>query len=83
MSDIVFYVRNDVVAFKCQGFLNLMVIIVTGANTGIGFGIVQRLLIHHRSQGSCPTIVMACRNLQKAQDAKNQLLNEFFPVDGE
>lgn len=59
-----------------------MVIIVTGANTGIGFGIVQRILATHISRGTCPTIIMACRNQLKAQDAKYKLLEEFFPLDG-
>lgn len=60
-----------------------MIIIVTGANTGIGFGIVQRILSSHKSRGSCPTLIMACRNQLKAQEAKSKLLDEFFPIDGQ
>jgi 17beta-estradiol 17-dehydrogenase/3beta-hydroxysteroid 3-dehydrogenase len=59
-----------------------MIIVVTGANTGIGFGIVQRILDSHFSNGTCPTIIMACRNQIKAQEAKNKLLEDFFPTDG-
>lgn len=59
-----------------------MIIIVTGANTGIGFGIVQRIIESHQSRGSCPTVIMACRNQNKAMEAKCKLLDEFFPRDG-
>ena len=60
-----------------------MIILVTGANTGIGYGIIQRLLAAYRCSKSCPTIIMACRNRRKAQDAKDSLLQEFFPRDGD
>ncbi|KAJ1974939.1 3-keto-steroid reductase [Dimargaris cristalligena] len=46
--------------------------LITGANSGIGFHIAQRLL-------ECPTmthvtVVLGCRNLQRAHDARTQLL---------
>lgn len=50
------------------------VAIVTGANSGVGFGICQRLL---ESQGESLTLVMACRNPARANKAKELLLNQF------
>ncbi|KAI8093729.1 uncharacterized protein BX664DRAFT_330441 [Halteromyces radiatus] len=49
------------------------VAIVTGANAGVGYGIIQHLLQTEKDT----TIVMACRNLTKAQVAKTQLLQQF------
>ncbi|KAJ8655341.1 hypothetical protein O0I10_009030 [Lichtheimia ornata] len=49
------------------------VAIVTGANTGVGYGIVQRLL-----EKDCSIkIVMACRNLSRAKRAQSSLLEQF------
>lgn len=47
------------------------IIIITGANSGIGFYATQYLAY----QGA--TIIMACRNLNKAEKAKQSILNEF------
>ncbi|KAI7880676.1 NAD(P)-binding protein [Lichtheimia hyalospora FSU 10163] len=53
------------------------VAIVTGANTGVGYGIVQRLL-----EKDCSIkIVMACRNLSRARHAQWSLLERFPTAD--
>lgn len=49
------------------------VAIVTGANTGVGYGIVQRLL----EEDCSIKIVMACRNFSRAKRAQSSLLNQF------
>ena len=46
-------------------------IIITGANSGIGFETCKYVLA---LKGN---VIMACRNLNKAEDAKNKLLEEF------
>ncbi len=46
------------------------IIIITGANSGLGFEITKVLSKKN------PTIVMACRNLEKAEKAKKDILNE-------
>ncbi|RUS15325.1 hypothetical protein BC937DRAFT_92587 [Endogone sp. FLAS-F59071] len=51
------------------------VAIITGGNTGIGFAIAKRLLQVHRDEF---TVVLACRNLQRADDARQKLF-EFAP----
>lgn len=49
------------------------VAIITGANTGVGYGIVQRLL-----EKDCSIkIVMACRNFSRAKHAQSSLLEQF------
>uniref|UniRef100_A0A8C5R797 WW domain-containing oxidoreductase n=1 Tax=Leptobrachium leishanense TaxID=445787 RepID=A0A8C5R797_9ANUR len=47
------------------------VVIVTGANTGIGFETARSVALHGA------TVIMACRNLQKANEAKRQILDEW------
>ncbi|XP_075432861.1 WW domain-containing oxidoreductase isoform X2 [Ascaphus truei] len=47
------------------------VAIVTGANTGIGFEVARSLALHGA------LVVLACRNLQKASEAKHQILEEW------
>lgn len=50
--------------------LSNKVIIITGANTGLGFETALELA----TQGA--TIIMACRNRTKAMEAKNQILSK-------
>ncbi|KAG1441261.1 hypothetical protein G6F56_011563 [Rhizopus delemar] len=50
------------------------VAIVTGANSGVGYGVCQRLL---ETEGDNLTLVMACRNLTRATTAKEALLKQF------
>ncbi|KAI7860886.1 hypothetical protein BDC45DRAFT_563072 [Circinella umbellata] len=49
------------------------VAIITGANTGVGYGIVQHLLENDIDT----VIVMACRNHTRANNARDTLLVEF------
>ncbi|KAI8329141.1 hypothetical protein BC941DRAFT_443575 [Chlamydoabsidia padenii] len=51
----------------------MAVAIITGANAGVGYGIVQHLLQKDENM----TIVMACRNLSRANHAKCLLLKDF------
>lgn len=51
----------------------MKVAIITGANAGVGYGLVQHLLQNDESM----TIVMACRNLSRANHARGRLLEEF------
>ncbi|EPV7561695.1 SDR family NAD(P)-dependent oxidoreductase, partial [Acinetobacter baumannii] len=44
-----------------------MKILITGANTGIGFATAEQLV----KQGQ--HVILACRNSQKAQEAQNKL----------
>ncbi|KAJ3106267.1 hypothetical protein HDU97_006718 [Phlyctochytrium planicorne] len=59
-------------------------VVITGANTGIGYGILERLLSEYLSQrklGSDATsavFVMVCRSLDKAAAARDQLLQKYF-----
>lgn len=46
-------------------------LIVTGATSGIGLEVSRQLLFKHAN------LVMACRNIKKAEDTKEQLLKEF------
>ncbi|XP_067893859.1 3-keto-steroid reductase isoform X6 [Heterodontus francisci] len=46
------------------------VVLVTGANSGIGLALCQRLLSEDNQIHLC----MACRNMQKAETAKSELL---------
>lgn len=49
--------------------------VVTGANAGLGFAITQELARRDYQ------VVMACRNLQKAEDAKSRLLEQAPNAD--
>lgn len=51
--------------------LSAKVIIVTGANSGIGFETARSLALHGAH------VIMACRNLQKANEAKRKILEEW------
>ena len=46
-------------------------IIVTGCNSGIGFYVAGYLAYKNA------TVIMACRDLNKAKKAKNELLQQF------
>ncbi|MCG8671740.1 MAG: oxidoreductase [Pseudomonadales bacterium] len=50
-------------------------IVVTGANSGIGFAAAQALAYKNAK------VVMACRNLSKAEDAKQQILDSVPNAD--
>ena len=50
-----------------------MIVLVTGANSGIGLEFVRYTL--HRDASA--TVLMACRNVEKARDAVAQLKSEF------
>lgn len=50
------------------------VAIVTGANSGVGFGICQRLL---ETEDDNLTLIMACRNFKRATAAKEKLVSQF------
>ncbi|MGD1840949.1 MAG: SDR family NAD(P)-dependent oxidoreductase [Thermonemataceae bacterium] len=43
-------------------------VLVTGANAGLGFALAKQLLLHNFA------VIMACRNLVKAETAKNKLI---------
>lgn len=51
---------------------DLLNIIVTGSNKGIGYGIVEGL-----AQNPKYNIIMACRNVENGEKAKSQLLAKF------
>ena len=46
-------------------------IIVTGANSGVGFELCRHLLYKNAN------VVMACRNMKRANDARNKLVEEY------
>ncbi|KAJ2849563.1 hypothetical protein IWW36_002538 [Coemansia brasiliensis] len=48
-----------------------MVAVITGANSGVGLAIAKRLLAYDKS------IVLACRNADRASSAQKQLISEF------
>ena len=50
----------------------LKTVIVTGSNKGVGYGIVENLA----AKGTFH-IIMACRNVELAQTAKDELLKKF------
>ncbi|KAJ3023921.1 hypothetical protein HKX48_009129 [Thoreauomyces humboldtii] len=58
------------------GFVDVTV--VTGANSGVGYGVAERLVEKAlmAGQGSQRVIVMACRNKRKAEDARERLLED-------
>ena len=51
-----------IIDFKMEGKSESKLIIVTGANKGIGFGIVRNLL---KEKGSTSRILLACRSLEE------------------
>ncbi|KAG9283986.1 hypothetical protein G9A89_005493 [Geosiphon pyriformis] len=62
----------------------IRVAVITGANSGIGFATAQRLLKDSSSNSSeSVKIILACRNLIRADKARNELLKEFPDGDVE
>ncbi|CEG69968.1 hypothetical protein RMATCC62417_05951 [Rhizopus microsporus] len=57
-----------------EGAKKYKVAIVTGANSGVGFGICQRLL---ETEDDNLTLIMACRNFKRATVAKEKLVSQF------
>lgn len=53
-------------------------IIVTGCNKGVGYGIVEGLC----QKKDIPTIIMACRNAERANTAKNKLESSYSSAKG-
>ncbi|CAI2178233.1 2461_t:CDS:2 [Funneliformis geosporum] len=52
--------------------------IITGANSGVGYGVAQRLLDHSaKNPDEQFKVVLACRNQIRASAARNDLLKEF------
>ncbi|XP_063900016.1 3-keto-steroid reductase/17-beta-hydroxysteroid dehydrogenase 7-like [Zophobas morio] len=51
--------------------------IITGANTGIGFALAQRLLEESAESKICLNICLSCRNYDKAVRAKSLLLSKY------
>jgi 17beta-estradiol 17-dehydrogenase/3beta-hydroxysteroid 3-dehydrogenase len=51
--------------------------IITGGNSGIGFALAQRLFADNVNQSSDLHVCLACRNMQKAKSAKQQLHDKF------
>jgi NAD(P)-dependent dehydrogenase (short-subunit alcohol dehydrogenase family) len=60
---------------KNIGNMNGKVVIITGANSGIGFEASKALL----AKGA--TVIMACRNLTKAQNALHEIQTELMNAD--
>ncbi|TPX35699.1 hypothetical protein SmJEL517_g01863 [Synchytrium microbalum] len=52
--------------------------LITGANSGIGFGIAGLLAARH-SEHTPFIIVLGCRSNARAEAARNALLDEYFP----
>ena len=47
----------------------------------MGFGIAQKLISEYLdAYARPPTLVLACRNAARAQAARTELLNQFFPL---
>ncbi|KNC82543.1 hypothetical protein SARC_05170 [Sphaeroforma arctica JP610] len=53
------------------------VALITGANTGIGLSLVKRLFESTEYNALVLTAVLACRNLDKAKAAREEVLAEF------
>lgn len=51
-------------------------VLITGANRGIGLGLVKKLL----SLGNQTNIIMACRNLQKGEEAIKAIANSGLDI---
>jgi NAD(P)-dependent dehydrogenase (short-subunit alcohol dehydrogenase family) len=69
---LAFYIFNKFVRGKKPRFQDLTgkVYIVTGANTGIGFETAKALINMNA------TVIMACRSLERAGEAKTRILRE-------
>ncbi|KAJ3295050.1 hypothetical protein HK104_003056 [Borealophlyctis nickersoniae] len=57
------------------------VALVTGSNSGIGYGVVQKLLEHFILAEEPITVVLACRNKARAEEARQKLIKEFFKTN--
>lgn len=58
------------------------VAVITGGNSGIGFGLAQRLLAEGvrgegEGGGGDVRVCLACRNMQKAEAARQSLLADY------
>ncbi|KAJ1720332.1 hypothetical protein LPJ53_005026 [Coemansia erecta] len=51
------------------------VALVTGGNSGVGLAIAQRLYDHSTAANTPLTLVLGCRNMAKAETARQQILN--------
>jgi len=56
---------------KCKVNLNGKTVVITGANSGIGFKTAETFVYCGSS------VVMACRNCEKAEEAKKKLLTDY------
>ena len=52
--------------------LSNRIIIITGANAGLGLESTRLLAKNHA------TVIMACRDMEKGNSARNQLIQQFL-----
>ncbi|KAJ2558163.1 hypothetical protein EV175_000925 [Coemansia sp. RSA 1933] len=57
-------------------YSNVKIAVITGANNGVGFAIARTLLVEHPSRF---VLVLACRNLKRAEAARTALLGQIPP----
>ena len=53
------------------------VALITGANSGVGLALVERLWESYENRREVITIVMGCRNMKKAREAQNEVLSKY------
>ncbi|KAJ2386954.1 3-keto-steroid reductase, partial [Coemansia sp. RSA 2559] len=61
-------------------YSNVKIAVITGANNGVGFSIARRLLAEHHP--SRFVVVLACRNLKRAEAARASLLAQMAVPPG-
>ena len=67
---------TDIASFSVDDIPELsnnMIIVVTGANTGLGLGVVQHLV----QASTAKLVMMVCRNMEKCQAARSSVMKEF------